>query len=144
MSNSQAEPPQPETKEDGAVPEEKAKKKPKWRSTLVIAAATLLAGAGGGFGIGRWVTPPEVVTETETVTRQVVPPACHQTLVSMHELIKKREEQVKNLNEWAEILGGSRDWDMPTVAAFKTLFVEQTSDLTQKVDADLTVCNTFL
>lgn len=104
--------------------------------------ASLLLGIGGGFAIGRYATPPEIVTETKTVN--VVPSACQQTLLSMHELIKKREEQVKNLDTWAEILKGSRDYDMPTVVAFKTLFIEQTADLSQKVDANLTSCNSYL
>lgn len=124
------------------VPQESKKKF--WKTPIFFIAVTLIVGLAGGFGIGRYATPPEIQVETKTKTVMQMPAQCQNSLVTLTTAFNKYRDLHSTLNSYIEGLMGSTDWDMPVVIATKTYQEKELMDYSEQYDAEYKLCEPFL
>lgn len=119
-------------------------KKKFWKTPAFFIAVTLIAGLAGGFGIGRYATPPEIQVETKIQTVTKMPAQCQLSMVTLGETVNKYVELHKTLTNNIEGLMGSTDWDMPIVIATKAYQEKEVIDLMSKYNEEYSSCEPYL
>lgn len=126
------------------VSQDEKKAKKFWKTPAFFMIFTLVVGLVGGFGLGRYATPPKIQVETQTKLVPQMPAQCQTSMATLSQGFNKYIELHRTMNNYIEGLSGSKDWDMPVVIAMKTYQEKEVSDISDKYAAEYELCEPFL